>query len=115
MANTVVIDGFDNTEARRIVTDHCKSQGIPCLHAGLFEEYAEVVWNDSYTVPQEDPAGDVCDYPLARNLILVAVAMATEEIINFCLGKSRFATETPIDRLQSPVNISPCIQFPQRL
>jgi len=83
----LVIDGFDNTEARRIVTDHCKSQGIPCLHVGMFEEYAEVVWNEAYTVPQEDPAGDVCDYPLARNLILVAVAMATEEVINFCLGK----------------------------
>jgi molybdopterin/thiamine biosynthesis adenylyltransferase len=83
----LVVDGFDNTEARRLVAEHCKQEKIPCLHAGLHAEYAEVVWNESYTVPQEDPEGDVCDYPLARNLILIAVAMATEEIVNFVLGK----------------------------
>lgn len=83
----LVVDGFDNTESRQIVFDYCKKNSIPCLHAGLHAEYCEVVWNDSYMVPKEDPEGDVCDYPLARNLILVAVAIASEEIINFCLGK----------------------------
>lgn len=85
----LVIDGFDNTESRRVVTDYCKQQSIPCLHIGLHAEYTEVVWNDAYKVPEEDPEGDVCDYPLARNLILVAVAMGSEEIVNFCLGKKQ--------------------------
>lgn len=82
----LVIDGFDNTESRKVVYDYCKEKSIPCLHLGLHSTYAECVWNESYKVPQEDPDGDICDYPLARNLILVAVAMGSEEIINFCLG-----------------------------
>lgn len=80
----LVIDGFDNVESRRLVTDHCRDNGIECLHVGLFMNYAEVAWNDIYNPPQEaEGAQDVCEYPLARNVVLVAVALATEKIIRF--------------------------------
>jgi molybdopterin/thiamine biosynthesis adenylyltransferase len=78
----LVIDGFDNSASRRLVTDHCAAQGLPCLHVGLNADYAEVIWNDRYRVPS-DVAGDVCDYPLARNLILMAVAVAGETVLRF--------------------------------
>ncbi len=88
----LVIDGFDNHDSRALVTGHCRAAGIPCLHIGLSADYAEVVWNEGYhnggyRVPR-DPAeagGDVCDYPLARNLIQFAVALGGEAIVRFVL------------------------------
>jgi len=47
-----------------------------------------VIWDERYRVPQ-DVAGDVCDYPLARNLILLAVAVASEVIVRFVLEGER--------------------------
>jgi molybdopterin-synthase adenylyltransferase len=78
----LVIDTFDNSVARQAVKDYCKDAQLPCLHVGLASDYAEIIWNDIYRVPS--PVNDdVCDYPLARNLILLAVAVACEVIITF--------------------------------
>jgi hypothetical protein len=55
-----------------------------------------VVWDEVYRVPR-DVAGDVCEYPLARNLVLLSVAIASETIVRFILGgerRSRSATLT---------------------
>jgi hypothetical protein len=41
-----------------------------------------VIWDDHYRVP-DDSGGDVCDYPLARNLVLLAVAVASEVVVRF--------------------------------
>jgi tRNA A37 threonylcarbamoyladenosine dehydratase len=82
----LVIDGFDNSKSRQLVQDECRARGIPCLHAGLHADYGEVAWDEVYTVPQDNEA-DVCDYPLARNLILLTISMAAEEIVDFCLAK----------------------------
>lgn len=78
----LVLDCFDNSVSRRNVTDHCLAAGQPCLHVGLAEAYAEIVWNEVYTVPS-DANDDVCDYPLTRNLVLMAVAVAAESAIAF--------------------------------
>ncbi|HSQ55113.1 MAG TPA: ThiF family adenylyltransferase [Gemmata sp.] len=76
----VVIDTFDNSASRRLVQEHCRNLQLPCLHVGLYADYAEVIWDERYRVPQ-DVGGDVCDYPLARNLVLMAVAVASEVLI----------------------------------
>lgn len=78
----LVVDTFDNSSARELVTKHCLSQNIPCLHAGINDQYAEVIWNDQYRVPSEEGV-DACDYPLARNLILMVVAVASESLVRF--------------------------------
>ncbi|MCC2672124.1 MAG: UBA/THIF-type binding protein [Armatimonadetes bacterium] len=78
----LVVDGFDNHASRALVQAQCAAAGLPCLHVGLNADYAEVIWNDGYRVPS-DVAGDVCDYPLARNLVLLAVVVATEAIHAF--------------------------------
>src|SRR3954471_18260574 len=46
----LVVDGFDNSASRRLVTEHCAGAGLPCLHVGLNADYAEVIWNESYRV-----------------------------------------------------------------
>jgi len=87
----LVVDGFDNRASRLLVTEHCLAAGIPCLHVGLSADYAEVIWNEGYRVPHDVDvaAAGVCDYPLARNLIQFAVALASEAVIRFVLEGQR--------------------------
>ncbi len=85
----LVIDGFDNHDSRRVVAEHCRANGISCLHVGLHDNYCEIVWNEVYRVPRDVAEGDVCDYPLARNLVLFAVALASECAVRFALHGTR--------------------------
>lgn len=78
----LIIDVFDNSSARQAVKDYADQKSVPCLHAGLSSDYAEVIWNNVYRVPS-DVNDDVCDYPLARNLVMLTVAVACESIISF--------------------------------
>jgi molybdopterin/thiamine biosynthesis adenylyltransferase len=84
----LVIDAFDNSNSRRLVQEQCRALKLPCLHIGLYADYGEVIWDDRYRVPQ-DLAGDVCDYPLARNLILLVVGVASEALVRFALTGAR--------------------------
>jgi molybdopterin/thiamine biosynthesis adenylyltransferase len=84
----ILIDTFDNSAARRLVQEQCRALQVPCLHVGLYADYCEVIWDESYRVPG-DVAGDVCDYPLARNLVLLAVAVASETLVRFVLAGTR--------------------------
>ena len=85
---SLVIDTFDNSVARQAVKDYCKEAQLPCLHVGLARDYAEVMWNDIYRVPS--PANDdVCDYPLARNLVMLTVAVACEVVITFVASRQQ--------------------------
>lgn len=87
----LVIDGFDNHAARAVVSDHCQRAALPCLHAGLAADYAEVLWNEGYRVPSDGAGPDVCDYPLARNLVALCVAVAAEVTLRFLLDGKREA------------------------
>lgn len=78
----LIVDVFDNSVARQAVKDYAEQLSIPCLHAGLSADYAEVIWNDVYRVPLE-VNDDVCDYPLTRNLVMLTVAVACEAIVSF--------------------------------
>jgi molybdopterin/thiamine biosynthesis adenylyltransferase len=84
----LVIDTFDNSASRRMVQEHCRALRLSCLHVGLYADYAEVIWDERYRVPR-DVAGDVCDYPLARNLVLLAVAVASEVLVRSVLVGDR--------------------------
>jgi len=80
---SIVIDGFDNSDSRKIVSEYCRNNGIECLHVGLYENYAEIIWNERYIIQDDAQAADVCEYPLARNVILLAISVATEVLIRF--------------------------------
>jgi molybdopterin/thiamine biosynthesis adenylyltransferase len=84
----LVVDTFDNSASRLLLQQHCQQEGLLCLHVGLYADYCEVVWDEMYRVPR-DVAGDVCEYPLARNLVLLAVAIAAESIVRYFLGGER--------------------------
>jgi len=78
----IVVDTFDNSTSRRLVSEFCRSHSTACLHAGVNDGYGEVVWNDSYRVPSDEGL-DVCDYPLARNLISLVSTVASESLIRY--------------------------------
>jgi molybdopterin/thiamine biosynthesis adenylyltransferase len=98
----LVVDGFDNHEARALVTAHCQKQGLPCLHVGLGQGYAEIRWNEGYRVPSDvvEEGADVCDYPMARNLVQFAVALASEAIVRFALQGARQSYSFTLQDLQ---------------
>ncbi len=86
--SALVVDAFDNSVARQAVRDACVEAHVPCVHAGLAGDYAEVIWNEVYRVPSA-AQDDVCDYPLARNLVLLTVAVACEVIATFVATGAR--------------------------
>jgi molybdopterin-synthase adenylyltransferase len=78
----LVIDAFDNSASRQILKDYSLQTGVDCLHAGLAADYAEVIWNADYRVPS-NAKEDICDYPLARNLVMLTVAVTCEILTQF--------------------------------
>lgn len=78
----LIIDVFDNSGSRQLVQDFARSSKAAALHVGLFADFGQVAWDESYRVPK-DVAGDVCDYPLARNLIVITAAVGAESIVAF--------------------------------
>jgi hypothetical protein len=78
------IDAFDNSASRQLIQEQCRADQIPCLRVGLYADYCEVVWDERYRVPR-DVGGNVCDYPLARNLVV----MASEAAIRFVASGER--------------------------
>jgi molybdopterin/thiamine biosynthesis adenylyltransferase len=90
----LIVDVFDNSTSRQVVKDYADQTGTLCLHAGLASDYAEVIWNHVYRVPS-DVNDDVCDYPLARNLVMLTVAVASEAIASWvAMGEQRSFTIT---------------------
>ena len=81
----MVVDTLDNAESRRLVTEHCRKTGLNCLHLGMNADFGQVHWNEDYRVPTDVVDGDVCDYPLARNLILILVAAGSEALLRYFL------------------------------
>jgi molybdopterin/thiamine biosynthesis adenylyltransferase len=92
--SALIVDTFDNSAARQAIKRYCDGSSTPCLHVGLANGYAEAIWNENYRVPSA-AQDDICDYPLARNLVMLAVAVASEAIIAFAVtGERRSFTVT---------------------
>ncbi|MFN8611003.1 MAG: ThiF family adenylyltransferase [Vulcanimicrobiota bacterium] len=78
----LVVDCLDNRAGRLCVQEACRKYEIPLLHGGLNGDYAECVWDAAYTVPS-GAGEDVCDYPLARNLVTLTVSTLAESILTW--------------------------------
>lgn len=85
----LVLDTFDNSASRQLVSDWCRQREVPCLHAGLAAGFAEVLWNEVYRVPSPAAGPDDCNYPLARNLVMLAVGVAAEVVLSWLAGGER--------------------------
>lgn len=88
----LLIDVFDNSISRQVVQDYARAMSLDCVHAGVNDQYGEIVWNEKYVVPS-DAGLDVCDYPLSRALVLLVVAVAVESVMQFfaCGEKNNYS------------------------
>ncbi|HEY9731546.1 MAG TPA: ThiF family adenylyltransferase [Drouetiella sp.] len=98
----LVVDAFDNSCSRKLVYDEVRLAQYACLHVGLNGSYGQIQWNDSYVVPG-NANDDACDYPLARNLIMLVVALSSEVAVRYCLEGIRLNLSVTLDDLS--VNI----------
>lgn len=103
--HALVVDSFDNTASRQAVKDACLKLSVDCLHVGVNDRYAEIIWNEKYRVPS-DAGLDVCDYPLARNLIILAVAVASEVVIQYLLNGAKRNFSITLDDMRINEEIS---------
>jgi molybdopterin-synthase adenylyltransferase len=85
--SNLVLDCFDNNTARQIVQNEVRTRKLPCLHCGLHGSYGEIIYDEFYRVPKDQTEGDVCDYPLARNIAMLTMIIASEEILDFFLAE----------------------------
>jgi molybdopterin/thiamine biosynthesis adenylyltransferase len=85
----VVIDTLDNAASRKLITEYCHQNSLNCLHLGMNADFGQVHWNEGYRVPSDVVEGDVCDYPLARNLILTLVAIGSEALLRYVLERRK--------------------------
>jgi len=82
----LIVDLFDNIESRRLVQNAANTYGIECLHAGVSSiGFLDICWNDNYKLPTDntDRGEDVCEYPLASNLVFLCVSLSAEVINKF--------------------------------
>lgn len=59
----LVLDCTDNFEARALLQDHCREQGIPLLHGCLSSDgsMSRIIWSDLFIPDQETGAGVTCE------------------------------------------------------
>ena len=84
--SVLAVDCFDNHKSRKILQDYCRSVKIPLFHLGLQGDFGECIYDEFYKVPGDPSEGDICDYPLARNIILLTVIVGAEEILDHFLS-----------------------------
>lgn len=83
----LIIDTFDNWEARSFIQKACRELGIAerLLHMGMSDQgYSEIKWDNYYNIPKvEAEQEDVCEYPLACNLVYNTVSLSAEVICQY--------------------------------
>lgn len=97
----IVLDCFDNVPSRKLVSDYCKENKIDCLHAGVLTEFGEAIWEEKYSInePTEEMV-DACDYPLARNIVIMVVVLASELVIDYFLNNKKRSAIVSLKDLQ---------------
>lgn len=81
----VVVDVFDNWKSRRLVAEAAADLHTPVIHAGMSDDgFSEIKWGNYYIIPRQDvEQEDVCDYPLAANLVHMTVAVLEEALVQY--------------------------------
>ena len=79
----VVVDCLDNSAGRALLTEYGRVHNLNCLHLGVNTDYGEVKWNEDYLVPGDVAGVGACDTPLARNLLLLVVAVGSESLLQW--------------------------------
>ena len=95
----VVVDGFDNVAARRLLVDMSGRNVPPVLHVGVSAAGSGIVaWGDKYELPDlAPPRGEnpVCTHQLGRGIITFTASVAALIVSDFlATGKMRSVITT---------------------
>ena len=93
LGKIILVDAFDNFPTRRnVIKFFDGGYGDACIHAGMSGDgFGEVVWNEKYKIPNnaKSVGPDVCEYPLARNLVLMTSTLCVELIIRYVMDEKK--------------------------
>ena len=75
----LIIDAFDNYDARKCVYDYSKNNKIPCIHIGFSPQMTyEICWNEKYQVPEDfKDSLDICQLSGASSFINYVSALSS--------------------------------------
>ena len=85
LRGALIIDAFDNHESRMLLKTYCAANDLNCFHVGISADgtYSEGIWNETYVVPADVAEEDVCNNPMARNLVMITIGIACERMALF--------------------------------
>lgn len=97
--SSLVIDGTDNIEARRVISLYVRANNIPCLHGGLSADgtFARVMWNELFEPDAEGAEGQATceDGEHLPFFMMAASVMATTVQLFLKTGKRQSFQITP--------------------
>lgn len=100
----LVVDLFDNAVSRKHVKEACELLNIPCIHAGMASiGYFEVIWNESYRIPNGPSDNAPCDYPLASNLVMLCAASLAEVVNRYVDEKQKIQVDFWLSKMKMGV------------
>lgn len=83
--NSLIIDCFDNYEARELIREYAEKEKLDCLHVGFSPMMTfEIQWNEGYKTPDDTKSSfDICELEGSRSFIQYVSGIATTTIIDF--------------------------------
>lgn len=87
----LLIDTFDNREARQLIQEFALKYKIPCLHCGFSERMTfEICWAEEYEVPSDIVSGfDICDMPGAAGFVRFVAALSANVVLDSLTNEKR--------------------------
>ena len=83
----LVIDTFDNQEARQEIQRIARFMDMDCLHLGMIEDFGSVIWDERYSVPVNIPdLPDNCAHPFSLSLVYRITSAAIEATFEYLQG-----------------------------
>lgn len=78
----LVVDTFDNFEARKAITEACRH--IPCVHIGFSPNFTwSILWNEGYVPPEDAKGLDICELNGASSFVHMVSAIGSLVVQDF--------------------------------
>ena len=87
----LIIDTFDNYEARLLVHDAVRRRHINCLHIGFSQDMTfSIEWEPNYTVPTNFKTDfDICTLPGASSFVRMVASLGSLVVQEFITSGSK--------------------------
>ena len=87
----LLVDAFDNLEARSAITVACRTHSVPCIHIGFGKQFTwSILWNSGYAPPETAVDWDICEISGASSFVHFVAAIGSSVIQEYLTtGKKR--------------------------